>query len=505
MATINFKNSDLFIASIDQYRMISDFVDGAPSRVLQYVDKYGAESEDTLEAQTAFSGRLRRTYNTNLCDPPLTIHLSHMSQPIDVSGFEGDTAEEILNDITGYGDDITDLVRDALWYYLQHGQVALLADSPAEVSSTKAGAVESGERSYVLLYSAELIREYSYFNSGHRKGKFKSVTLDEGVIEIDGNNHEKLRQLYINEEDEFYSYRILVSVSPVSKVQAAHEEKEYTIIEEGTGQLTSIPFQLIGEGLSESILKDVVWDNRAVINQNSVIANVNYHQGFQRIIIDGMDDSSKGVLKKIGESIINAVRGQINVHKIEAGNPDSLFKERETKIRRAERIALLQFNQLSDDTRQVQSAESKTKDMLARSRYYDYILDMLENALSRVLTYIAEFEGIASDSTSITVNIGRDYGLEDSIGELTKRSLIFQRARELGATDVQKEILKQDLLNLDLVADGGETLNEKRKRLIEGISSLQSAQSPFSFNTFRQQTQNGVPDRPDIATSLNGL
>jgi hypothetical protein len=228
--------------------------------------------------------------------------------------------------------------------------------------------------------------------------------------------------------------------------------------------------------------------NKAIMNLGSVKSNCNYAQGFQRSFVTG---ASEDELKYTGESLLTLLKNEAaRVFTIDAGNPQAIENEEAKLINECNRRAKFEYNQLADDSRQVQSAESKAKDLIARVGIYNYTLDLLETALEAIYTIHADFEGIRG--AEISVSIARDYGLEDEAAEMQELSEVFAQARELGATEVQKAILRTRIRKIKLIpkAEEKQTEEDMYSELdadIESSGVVESQLANFSVANALQQ------------------
>lgn len=490
------------------YQAIADFVDGTLHRVQRYLVPYRSEITGSVEATAAFNDRKSRTYNENHCKPWLLVHLGHLSQPISISGFDSDTADVIKADVTGFGKNYLQHLRDQMWTYLTYGRVGILIDSDPVVAPGREEAQQRLERSYQVLYEPRDIRYWSYFERGPRRGQLKEIVVLCGSrYDEDGQSLECAKRFFFDDKAELdrnspFLWQSLVesqeekksSKKRIDKVSAQAVaasgrlvpqpalELDYVVEEEGTGSLAEIPFVMTGDGYQESFLKDIWQLNIKDFNLGSVLSNINYHQGFQRVIVSGKN-LAKEDLKTWAENIIIALSlDSVGVFTIDPGNPDSIMQEREGNRLRIQRLGLMQHTMLNEGSRESPSAESKAKDLLARKKYYDYLCDLFEDALARIYRFHSLYEGNADPS--ISVNIGRDFGLDDPGETTNKRGLIFAQASQLGVTEVQKAVLKLAISEMEFIPLEGETKEEAKRHLLDAVDAAESGGSTNEFNPF---------------------
>lgn len=462
-------NHPELLSNISQYEGIAAFTDGRKDAVAGYLIRYSTESVDTEAGRAAYANRLARLYNVNHCAPYLTIHRGHLAQKISISGVpQNETFETLLADSTGFGDSAVEFARQLLEDRMRDGRVGVLVDGPASVSASKAEAVANRERSYQVKYTAAAIRDWDYFYTGVRKGALRRVVLDEPpFINAKGEKLARLRRYSIGETGPFIC-EILQAQDGKGLAPNAHGDAQYDIVEVIPGSLDYIPFFIWGKGSQESFLKEVWELNAALMNLTSVKSNINYNQGFQRNAAVGVEQSE---VSKAGEHLIWVFANpEANIITVPAGDPTAIENEESRLKNEINRRGKFEFNQLADDTRQVQSAESKEKDMIARKGVYDIILDEQKELLEKIWQAHLDYE---SETGVVEVTIERDYGLEDDTVALAELSAADLAAQRLGAREVQKAILRTRISKLRLVPQEGESEEEMRKRLFDDIESAE--------------------------------
>lgn len=484
--------------SLADYTGILDFLEGSLSTISGYVNKYQAEDAQNKEALDHFNLRLRQLYHKPIMEPSHQIHMAHLNQAIKWGGIEESAIKDFLEDVTGEQVTAQDFLSEMLWYRIGLGKVGVLVDGPKSDGQTKSKdeARSAGERSYQILYRADQIKYWEFALSGDLKGKLvKVVLVDKPRTTEQGETIPRLRRFFYPPGANQYSWQVLelrTGDGSVKAKSAGAGRQKWEVIEEGSGTLSEIPFVMWGRGLKDSILRNVWQLEKANLNNGSVKTNIMYRQGFQRTIVAGAKDHE---LKMIGESIINKVADHdAKVQTIEPGNPEAHFKEEALIESRAQRIALLQHNQLVDDTRQVQSAESKAKDLTAREKYYNKILDEAQRILKKIWGFHFEFEGIQG-AEKLQISISRDFGLKASDEEIKERTNISFLARQVGATEVVKEVLKTEISKSNwTVTKDNETEEELKQRLYDIVDSAELPEvtaSPFQAN-----------NRPSVGSNL---
>lgn len=481
MASVEFYNHADLVDSLSTYQGIADFEDGRVDAVVSYLVPHASETDGTAEGAAQFANRRKRLHNINYVSPYLTIHWSHCSQPHTYGGLESDALQAIQADATGYREDATQVARARLWYYMRDGRVGTYVDGPSAIADDRATARATGERSYQVLYEARKIRYWEHFTSGARKGQLSEVILEERPVRAaDGKTHMRYRRLFFEDKeaaatnpDATYSWQILEDQS-TSKVVLASKSVKCDVKGEGTGGINEIPFVIMGDGPDESFAKDTWALNKAHMNLESVVSNILHNQGFQRTAMAGV---TKEEVTKIAEWTYTLLQNpEARIFTIEAGSPDGCFREVERIERQLHRRAKFEFNQLADDTRQTQSAESKAKDLIVQKAIYDNTLDMLQGVEASIYRLHALYEG-EKDTGSISCSIARDYGLEDEMAEQQQLQLVFAQAQQLGVTDLQKEILKMQAARLRYIPNESETEAEVRERIMQAIAAANNERS----------------------------
>lgn len=496
-------------AALPDYRGILAFLEGSSSARAGYLLRYESEDDKTEEAKQHFATRLARLYVKPIMEPAHQIHLAHLGQKITWGSIRGSALEALLDDVSGEQQTADEFAHDLLWYRLALGRVGVLVDGPKKDGSIPESARQAavgGDRAFHLLYRADQILFWRFAKAGPRRGKLIEVLLtEEPEYTTDGKVLQRRRRMFYPNpfsETAGYRWQLLRELTGEQKavLQNAGVPMEaysgkFEIVDQGEGALSEIPFVMWGRGLRDSIDR-MIWPlEAAAMNANSNKNNIIFKQGFQRIIVAGAKSHE---LAKIGEAIINKLENEnAKVHTVEAGNPDASFKEESLLETRAQRMALLQHNQLVDDTRQVQSAESKEKDLKAREQFYCKILDQAQRILNKVWRLTFELEGVEGGD-KIQVSFARDFGLRDDNTEMAVRNSISAQARALGATSVQKEILKTDVSKLNFVVTGEETEAALKERLYKEIDAVSNAEpaTPTTGLSSDQRPGIGAAFRP---------
>lgn len=482
-------------ANMNTYRGVTDFVNGDHDTVVSssYIIPYQTET-DPAKGGKAFANRIARTYFTPYVEPYLAVHYSHLSQSIKIELPQSEVMQQIEADGSGFGESAETLARDRIWYYLMHGRIATLVEGPSRVAEDGEGARALGERSYQCLFLADQIKAWNYFMTGPRRGLLSDVTLIEEITtDADGTRHERARRYYYAQpSDAYYQIQILERVKE-KKSKTSAQNQSYDVIEELEGSLSRIPVVIWGSGPNETMSKQLFQLNRALLNLSSILTHVNYNQGFQRSFTAGASSAELGA---VGESIITALSDpNARIMTIEAGNPTAIKEEINAVRQHIRRVGLMEHNQLQDDTAQVQSADSKAADRRARLMWYHNVLDRLQEIEEQIYKLHAEYEGVSGDA--ITVTFSRDFGLDDEMTVSTRDSLTSALARELNVPEVQKEVLRVRVNDMQVIPGDGQTEEQRRSELLEAIDA--SSQTPqIDLNAVLPQNNNPVDLLADI-------
>lgn len=471
---VKFKFSKDLVKFYEVYDKLRNLTDGDVSKVREYLIPYTTESD--IKGTANFANRARRLYYVNFCEPYLMLHQGHLTQEITVKGIENnDKLKEIFSDVTGYGIDQKQMIADLVWDYMEQGLCGVLVDRTEAPGATLAEARASGERSYQILYASKDIYYYSYFEDGAKKGQLKELILAGGIKTVNGKEAVTAKRYYF--EGEELNYRVQELYFEGDKLPDISKEVVFQAVSEGEqGALERIPFVIFGKSAEESFLYGYYNLNVAHMNLKSVLSNINYNQGFKRSFAVGAKEEE---VQNVGEYILTILSNpDAKVFDIPAGDPTAIESEIAKLERQIDLRAQFKYNQLSDEAKNIQSAESKAKDMVARVGIYDGVLNKLEKVLEQIYSLHAEYEGISAE---ITVTIGREYNLEDEQADMQMLSLAFSQAREVGANDVQKDILKAIVLKLKLPLrdeDNGDR-SVQIKRLFDSIDAASNA-TPLS-------------------------
>lgn len=463
-----------YLSSLGKWHEISDFRDGDTDRVLGYLIPFDSERADTPQAKATFHSRQRRLSNENDIAPIADVHLSHLSQPINFGKLaDNPQLATIIADADGEGTSEQRLVKDLLSGFLDHGKAGLLVDGTDAIATTRAEVEATGERSYQVLFSATQIRYWAKFKSGRRRGQLAEVVLDaEPRIDADGKSHGRLQRFYFepgveNNPEALFQKQILELAEP-GDIEATESEIELIVAEEAIGSLPEIPFVLFGRGLADSILRMPAQMNKALLNDRSHRDNIHYYQAHQRLVATGCGPED---IKAMAEYTVTCIENeQATIQPIPASDPASLTQKIAEKEIKLKRYGMKRLNELvSASSAQVQSADSKALDQKALIAWYDEVLDELQKFLVKVFIFHMLFEGVTEEPS---ISVPRDYGLDDPQAIRSDRSVIFSEAGALGADDVQKQILKQQLQEMPtVIPDEDETQAEALQRLMDSVDT----------------------------------
>jgi len=457
------------------YEKIEDFEEGCLEELgAKYLLRYGMEKDTDPKAQAHFRSRQERLRNDNFVKQYLRLHIGHLSQPMTLSGvLENDKLKNISKDATGFGWSYNQAFRERLKLFIRDGRVATLIDSPAETALTEGEAKANKEQSYEIIYCAEDILDWGYFDEGPRRGELAYVVFP--------------YKPYTDGQDVFRQFRKFTQPpAPGARyvcetlraklpgggdaTPSKSAKIEVTVAASVTGGTDGIPVVIIGDGPEHSFVRDIVMDNCAHMNMQSVHDNVLWYGGMQKHMFTGVTREELDKWSEAAGIITSSQDAQ--VFTISPVYPQGLIEALRGLEVRIHRRGKFQFNQLADDTRQVQSAQSKHIDEAVRKDIYDETLDLFTEGERRIWQWHARFEQV--DPETISVSIARDYGFNDSEAEDQKKEALWNKSRELGAIGIQRQILKSDIIDMPLVVSEGENEDDVRKALLDEIDALQT-------------------------------
>lgn len=487
--------------ALPKYEATRDFADGAPEAVCNqtYIIPYASDLTSEAQAKGLLQNRIDRTTNINVCGPTIEEHLRLCSKEITVQGFEGDKQELILKDVTGYGDSAKQGLRKAAEMRLRDGCAGVLVENDPEPGEQT--------RSFQIFYEALNILELEYFHSGIDKGRVKRVVLrNANALGDDGKMHARAK-CYYKESDS--AGIVNVEVWEFESDNLANDELTYAVIETHEIRLPYVPFIPLGRGPADSLIRDIWPINKGILNTNSILQNINYHQGFKTTVFFNVGDEGLG---QVAEYSAIAVDGlQADLKQIEPGDPVAVEKYRNFLIHWAKRIGMHQLRQLQDDfTKNTQSAESKSKDLAAFEDFCNDLCDELEQKLEEVykLHLLYENENTGQDALdNVRVTISRDFNLTDTEYELQKDALLWTWAAEMPQEALQalkKQIIKKYVSEMKLIPGEQLTEEEERKELLELIDAvvieIAKPQRPARTLSFRERLNGNAEPKQDSGT-----
>jgi hypothetical protein len=397
--------------------------------------------------------------------------MGHMSQPIKLTGVEeNERLNAISKDVTGSGTDYTQAAREILRFYIRDGRVGVLIDSPPESSDSKVEAAAQGERSYQVIYEATQIRDWGHFKTGPRRGQLQYVVVEaEPYVDSGGQVFESYRRYEQPEAPgQKYTWQVIRAQQPgLPSGPPIQGGRDFVVADGGEGGVEGIPFVIMGRGPRDSFVRSLAIQNCTHMNTMSVRDNVLWYTGMQRDAFVGV---TKEEVDKWSEAAGLLLSNQdAKIFTVNPVNPEGLENALSRLEKFIHRTGKFQFNQLADDTRQTQSADSKQLDLKVQKDIYDKTLDLLTGVLRQIWQWHARYENV--DRATIDVQIDRDYGFDDLESQLAEWQVTWNAARELGAIEVQKELLKLKVFRMPLVPTNGIPVEKRRQQLLDEVDS----------------------------------
>jgi len=235
--------------------------------------------------------------------------------------------------------------------------------------------------------------------------------------------------------------------------------------------MDEIPFVMIGKSYDESAIKEIIPMSETRMNVQSWLLNSLYYQGHERLFVWGAKEEEA---KMVGENTISfSENPDGKVESIKPADPAALERAVRNLDDRIWKIGLLQRHAIvSDQSKQVQSAESKAADVNVYIEWCDKILDLVQKKFTKVYKLTAELQGLEEE---VAVVIDRDYRAMETQYELSSKALLYSQANQLGLTDVQKELVKISINRLEVDDD-------TKERLIQSVDSLPDSREGRATN-----------------------
>jgi hypothetical protein len=241
--------------------------------------------------------------------------------------------------------------------------------------------------------------------------------------------------------------------------------------EPAQGELQEIPFacySTIEDGAEESLARDSTQNNDEWLNLKSAEDFIDYFQAYQRIGVAGANDDEVKQWAANMCAIFSDSRAKIlTIPEVK----NALRDKRKSLEQSNQREALLEHQQLADDSRQTQSVESKEADREARKKYYLRIVKKVETVVNQTMKLIAQFEGL--DAELVNIQLGTKFNLKSTEEQLTEDSVVWGWAGQAGTAGqaIKKEILKRYVADMDIVAEGPDEEETRKSELIEAIEA----------------------------------
>jgi hypothetical protein len=463
--------------ALQRWEMIDDFCDGDREvLVSKYLTQHYTEKTGTRTATALWNGRKERTGYEDDANPYLVIHSGHLGREINFGKLsENEQFKKIIDDATGFGESAQELYQQKVETYLKYGLFAVLVDGPEVIADNKKEAQDNGERSYQVLFNGSQILHFSWFETGPRKGQVKEVVLKADPVMVGEELRDAAHYFYLPPEAQFNKALSFIKETLVAEAKdpnAKPGEKKYKVTETTTGTIPVIPIEIVGRGIRDSAMKGVVQQSWKIFNSISVCDSINHHQGFIWHYATGANENEVKEIHEAGVSLF--ANPDAKIDSVPAGVPTGYENQINREKATLKRIGMREFNQLADDTAQIQSADSKSLDQKSRLKWYQDITNKLERSERRTWQHIALYEGANAEEVAITIE--RDFGLDDPTATQSIRGMQFSRATQAGVEEIKDNLLKLDVLEMDIVPKADETVEDARARLFEAIDNRAPAE-----------------------------
>lgn len=484
---------------------LKDFASGDPELIAtsEYIPPYKSELTNEAQSMGRYRNRIQRTPVMPFSGQIVNEHVYTCSRDIAIEYPEALNDDPILVDIRsnvdGLGEDAQLALARGAELYFRDGRFAILVESPT--------AVDAETRSYQTRYESCSILALERFMESKR-GQIRRVLLLNAPTPAADNKLLLNAREYFFESDAAANYIQIDWQSEPVDPNAMKDISEIEFHEMGRveGSIPKIPVVIFGRGPKDSAISSVVPMDKAVLNYNSIISNVIYAKGFSRTIFTGVEADQISDLDE--QQALCLPSSDSSVTELSPDDPAAMREERNFLAHMAKRFGMRQFKQAQDDlTKQVQSAESKAKDLESLGAYYNQTLDMFEKWLREV--YQLHLMFLRSDASKETldgvkVSINRDFGLSDTEYQLQVDMYVEKLATRYGKAGdkVILDILRRRYIDMRVIPHkSGEERTEKEERLRElddaAAGTSETAPPPaFSRNTtglgiFSQQVNNG--------------
>lgn len=490
-----------------------DFIDGRKKKVEKYLVRYNVEYSQTrlekghLKGQIfgdiLYQTRVKHLANRNMCEPILVGWLANLTREMSLSKelAENEKLADIMANVNGKNQDLKKFSRDLFWEYLAVGLVGVLVESPLEKEESEINAITRGERSKATLFKSEYIISWERFKEqGGNMGALKEVVL----YRTHDGEALYLKRYFIEEGGKYQSQDIKVKTktniilesdgNAIPGVYTDYKELEMEEGEIAQGDLDYIPFFILGESCTESVIRNIVEQNEEYLNKKSQYDTINRNQTFKRLLAVGLTAED---IEVWNESVIVATpKTEAKIQEIEAGDPVALEKDLESIEKNCYLEGFLKFNaryQLA--TAQVESAESKKEDKQTWHDYLNYIADLAEDVLNGIVDAIAEFESAQLEQNKKNVTISREFDSIISQEELNRMELLYSKLNDFGEAGrkAKAEIVCAALAELKFIPEADLSEEEKKTELWKAIrEEAQKAQQPsFSVGSNISDVING--------------
>lgn len=477
---MGYKFSKEYLNNYNRLVMHSDFIDGSVSRVSSYLRRLNIENASKIidgmkVGDIMFNARKERLANRNICEPILSYYLAYLSRELVYNEeMEDEPFNTILSNVDGSGQRFDTLARTLIYNLLGYGYTGALIESDGEPEQAQGRAIQKGERSYIAQFSALDILKLEREKKGAGLGKIKQLDLKTGQSEegITGLSYTLVEGGYMRRD-------FLIKIDKDEPFPPTDSASEYLVEygEPAIGELSKIPFVLIGNDLSESVIRLAVEKNVELLNKRSYLDAININQAFKRLFGFGVDEDD---VKYSSFDVMSLVSDpNAKIQEIEPGNPQSLINDIEDIEREAYLEGTLKHGtRYQASTKAVESAETQRQNNAAFENYLSYLADMIEHGLNDIISIVYEFEKGQEPEEKNFIEISRDFNPAISAEETNRYITLYDMAADKGAVGqrIQNEIVALLLSEMRLVSSSRATSEETKSELIKGVKEYTQAE-----------------------------
>lgn len=309
----------------------------------------------------------------------------------DFSKIEKLFGEDIKN-VDGKGNSLYTFMKNSFGLdYIRYGKAIIKVETARHGAVTLADEIGKNVRPYFTQVSPLNVPDWEVAD-GKAANNFSALRYEYLRVKSRTKLTEEAKQEKISKVYYQTPNGILVDVYSADVQNKSQTNQGWVQNDQQTIDLSRIPFVVLED---VSWLKDVNQEALRFHNLRSSRDNILYSQGYQKVVVFGVDPSDPAQLQAMSETTWNLVRApEGSAQAIEPPDLSSHEKALEESLNNIFKVGLNQLRLLPSDSKVAQSADSIGEEKDNTIALIESTLEDIENATNDAISLWAEYKGV---------------------------------------------------------------------------------------------------------------